>query len=1792
MSAKMQLSFKEYFIYEFLDRALQKVNEINDIQVQKNLTDFVASIKTSGNFFEGIETLAQYPGTSDLSIFFADILENLSIYNPDEVHQKLDELSTDLVEMFNLLKNDEVWIESLAKFKAEVGGVYAYVPETTSEKLSFLEFCEFWLKNRFNELFDSIVKEEHKKDIGKQIFQILITRNSVKDLLQILDNATLNSILEQFEAILDFRKNKIDEHFLGNFYQMVDGFYDDLIQLIEEKPDVIETFLSQLSEKQLVEFEEKARSLEEKVYKTRRPVPGKETQLEGVLSEYLTKEFHETLNDLEDIITELSQSETEQLWDELGDNAGYLIEMGSIHSVPFLERFGQSLKEIKDELQKINIGMSADLKERFFTFFHMLKDHAADLSSVKEEELIELIENHFNQIRNLITELAIARNIEEDRYNILEHNAKVVTAFEITHQYYWELISKEYAKWLSHKNRDKEAQNLSSWLQHLYFWYEILGFDHVLKAIQYLNQIFLTLQYGEVSTALDAYIQEFLMTMPSNPKNLMKEKIDSFLEKIQSEGIKLEEYKVDFTGARGQVFKLLTGMLSKEFLSFQDAAYMLDRIENYIDRFQLMNEKELLNLLSRFKKIVEENYEIWKEEDFNSRINKSLAEFVEKITTREFVAANKELDLLNDMILSYKFEKDMRQTSPTITLVEDEKFAEDEIEQEADDELKEIFQAEVPEEVEEIPVKEEDISEEDLHQLFIKEGEKYVSGIRSGIQVLRENAADSEGLELIHKNAHALKGSSKMMGYDRIGEVCEKIEHVFEKLIELKKPADSALLDDLESLCEYLFKDSLEDMDLKTIFAKWEAMVSMVSDQEQVKETEEYVVLSEQDQELLQIFEEEAGDVIKQLKGIAKYLKEFKMESKIKSELEQALHKIDSAAKMLGFEEIAIVVDKIQTVLDSKELDNEREVKRFSQILANSTSVIDHLSRDKRIEKTIYDQTLSSLDNFLAGTMEEPVPEEQTTVELKKKITEKIEESSEYVEKFEKTVPTEPEKVSPEIRDDVIQLFVNEVNSTMDQLREALVELEIYPDDHDKIYHLFRLMHTLKGAASMVNMEKLQQLAHKFEDVLELYYQHQKPLPIVMINLLQKGLAEIEFMMKNIVSIQEDKGTAQLPVILSNLDNLKQNFGKSKGEKPDKKAIDKSSEELKESLKDQEIVKIPIAKLDDLLNNSVELVVTNNELVGFINKLTNEVKRLENERKELTELKSLSRDIFQHYIEIYELAKKLSPKKDHPLEQSELIRPSLETLMNKLENLYMEIKTLESGIKNTLKDFELNFEKTNKISNRLYDYILQVRMVPISLLFDLFPRAVEEISKKYNKKVQLKIEGGETELDRSMVEHLFEPLLHIIRNAIDHGIETVDEREALGKSENGTIYLSAKQEKDHVVITIADDGRGIDFDKIRKKAIEKGLVSEEISRELDENELVRFLFQPGFSTSDKISEMSGRGIGLDVVERQIRRLKGELQVETEKGKGTTFIMKFPITLSVSQCILIKIEDNSFGIPIYNVEKTFEIKGKDIDQEKNHYIYEEGSRKYELIYLNELMNLGMLDLDDENKLNKTYSVIILRSRVNYIGLLVDKIDKRAELIVKPLGQHLQNFPYISGGAILPDASIALILDVDEMIEKFVMDHTKEHSSKIQKNSVVFLKRITKKTKIYYEKRPTILLIDDSESVREYMKKLFASIGFDIMDFGNVNDAKEYLKKSRPHLIIVDLELPEISGYEFILSLGKDENLKDIPFMFFTGKKVEMIENLAKDLNALGYILKPFDEKELQKKFSKLFVPIET
>jgi len=371
----------------------------------------------------------------------------------------------------------------------------------------------------------------------------------------------------------------------------------------------------------------------------------------------------------------------------------------------------------------------------------------------------------------------------------------------------------------------------------------------------------------------------------------------------------------------------------------------------------------------------------------------------------------------------------------------------------------------------------------------------------------------------------------------------------------------------------------------------------------------------------------------------------------------------------------------------------------------------------------------------------------------------------------------------------------------------------------------------------------------------------------------------------------------------------------------------------------------------------------------------------------------------------------------------------LDTLMNLMGELVISrSRIMETLKKYQIKEIDESLAQLSRITLDLQNIVMKIRMVPIAFVFNRFPRMVRDLSKKLNKEINLIITGQETELDRTVVDEIGDPLLHLLRNAIDHGIESKEEREAKGKQPIGTVKLDAHHEGNNVVIEVSDDGRGLDREKILKRAIERGLIDEASATTLTDEKIFSFIFEPGFSTAEEVSDVSGRGVGMDVVKSTIEALNGSVQIESVKDRGTKVIIKLPLTLAIIQALLVTIGDFIYAIPLVNVEETLSIKKEEIKiVEKKPVIYIRG----EIIPLTNLKELFQLPHteSDEDALN----IVIVHSGTRKYGLMVDELLGQDDIVIKSLGKLLKGIKEFSGGAILGDGSIALILDIPNIVD---------------------------------------------------------------------------------------------------------------------------------------------------------------
>jgi two-component system, chemotaxis family, sensor kinase CheA len=377
------------------------------------------------------------------------------------------------------------------------------------------------------------------------------------------------------------------------------------------------------------------------------------------------------------------------------------------------------------------------------------------------------------------------------------------------------------------------------------------------------------------------------------------------------------------------------------------------------------------------------------------------------------------------------------------------------------------------------------------------------------------------------------------------------------------------------------------------------------------------------------------------------------------------------------------------------------------------------------------------------------------------------------------------------------------------------------------------------------------------------------------------------------------------------------------------------------------------------------------------------------------------------------------------IQQGKSAKEVKKDILEKYGYLYQAFDGFEADLKNDVAKFRSTAQNLGRITGELQEGVMRIRMVPISQIFSRFPRLVRDLTRTLNKKVNLVIEGEDTELDKSVIEDLLDPLMHSVRNALDHGIETPEERAAAGKGEEGTVLLKASNEGNMIIIEIADDGKGIDIEAVRAKAIERGIIHP--NKVLTDIEAFNLIFDAGFSTAKKVTNISGRGVGLDVVKRQIEKLNGSVTVSSQRGKGTRFTIKLPLTLAIIQGLLVRVGKEVYSIPITSVIESHRIKPSDVKMIDNYEVFNIRSDVVALLRLNRLFKIPT------NEQRDYHFVVIVGTADKRVGLMVDSLIGEEDVVIKPLRDQFTQSPGIAGASILGDGSVCLIIDVSQLLE---------------------------------------------------------------------------------------------------------------------------------------------------------------
>lgn len=640
------------------------------------------------------------------------------------------------------------------------------------------------------------------------------------------------------------------------------------------------------------------------------------------------------------------------------------------------------------------------------------------------------------------------------------------------------------------------------------------------------------------------------------------------------------------------------------------------------------------------------------------------------------------------------------------------------------------------------------------------------------------------------------------------------------------------------------------------------------------------------------------------------------------------------------------------------------------------------------------------------------------------------------------------------MQDNYRDLFFPEAQEFLRIIAGCLVKLEVNPEDLDSINEIFRCIHTIKGMAATMGYDKITQLSHRMEDLLDAARNQKIKIDSQIIDLLFNCVDNLEQLLQDEMSKKDSQ--IDISTCMNRINGfLSGEKALENGLPLSGKTFNLDSSDLNAiaALKSKNLnifkIKVIIAKDCVMKHARSYLVIANLQKMGEIIKSAPSLEDLSGGRFDncfilIFATKEAKEDLRQELFSISEVEevdinildaaerKKIGVAQEATyIKKIQSIRIPVERL-DKIINLMGELSIARINFAQIAQQYKSGpLEKTSFMLNRLIsslqDEIMQTRLLPVLYILDVFPRIVRDLSRMQNKEVELSITGGEIELDRVILDEISEPLVHLVRNAIGHGIEAAEERKALNKNPAGRLFINVSRQKGQIFIEIRDDGRGVDFAAVRNAALRKGLIPENEAVELDKKKALDLITMPGFSTVDKVTDLSGRGVGLDVVKSKIEALGGSLDFDTEFNKGSRFILMLPLTLAIIKAMLVKVEAEIFAIPLMNIRETIKLKDSELKKMQNIEVFRIRDEVIPAIRLNKELGLPAA-LDKEKDSNGKVSLVIIEQGKKFLGLVVDQVLGEQDIVVKPLGGLVKKSKGVSGATILGDGRVALILDV--------------------------------------------------------------------------------------------------------------------------------------------------------------------
>jgi len=881
---------------------------------------------------------------------------------------------------------------------------------------------------------------------------------------------------------------------------------------------------------------------------------------------------------------------------------------------------------------------------------------------------------------------------------------------------------------------------------------------------------------------------------------------------------------------------------------------------------------------------------------------------------------------------------------------------------------------------------------------------------------------------------------------------------------------------------------------------------------------------------------------------------------------ERILDMLDSVA---ATQEIPLPRPELQGLL-------EQDVKRFTELQLMEESSNDDVVTDvNEVEPEVEDISVQRLvsDNTVthATEHEDIEAEDGSSAEQSAPIDNYIDGLLNGVD--DKTIVADelPDDVDPEI----LAIFYEEADELLEEVEEAVHDWEEAPNSQQPADELKRILHTLKGGARLSGLSNLGDLSHDFETFLtnnaekaakepsffERIHEYQDRL-IKQVKASPGQAQQLEPAQAASSPVKQDREDFSPELTLSQTEQVSVSSQAPSSTKAAAPAMIQRSTP-------QEVVKIPADLLEGLVNLAGETSISRgrmeqqvsdwgmslDEMNATILRLQEQLRRLDIE----TEAQILFRQEQLQQHEDFD-----------PLEMDRYSQ--LQQLSRSLTESASDLMDLKATLSDKARDTEQLLLQQSRINTDLQEGLMRSRMVPFSRMVPRLRRIVRQVSTELNKQVNLQMDNVEGELDRSVLERIVTPLEHMLRNAVDHGMESVAERLAEGKSAVGQINLSLAREGGDVLLRLADDGRGIDLEKVRAKAIERGMMSEDA--QLSDRDIMQFVVQAGFSTADSVTQISGRGVGLDVVSSEIKQLGGAVTINSQAGQGTEFLVRLPFTVSVNRALMVQIGDDSYALPLNTIEGIVRVSPFELE----HYYQDPQSRfeyadeNYKVRYLGEMLGTGAQPKLEDQIL--PLPVVLVRTAEHVVAIQVDSLMGSREIVVKSLGPQFASVQGLSGATVMGDGSVVVIIDPVALIRR-----QEAHS---------YQPRLMDVEDVVHKENDeiTVMVVDDSVTVRKVASRFLLRQGYRVITAKDGIEALKVLQDEIPEIMLLDIEMPRMDGFEVAKNIRSSRRLRDLPIIMITSRTGQKHRDHAMELGVNKYMGKPYQEEALLENIHEL------